>query len=159
MAIPFLLITGKAATPAVSDLREAIRAYLVDRSEITDLVGTRVRFGRFDQDDPRPGITFLCPSNLRGHHLDGCNGAAVARVQFDCWADDPADALACKIALEGVLDGMPRSTLSGIDVVGVLQVGEADLTEDPRDGSGRFLHHIAVDYRFDYRVSIPAFSG
>jgi hypothetical protein len=160
---PGIVVLGPSAVEAgdppfvATDLRQAIRYYLVNLPAITALVGTRIRFGRFDQADARPGITYSCPGNARGHDLDGSNGSAVARVQFDCWADDPDDALAIKIALEQALDGMQRTDLSGVFVKGCLQQNEVDLTEDRRDASGRYLHHIAVEYRFDYYVSVPAF--
>jgi len=70
--------------------------YLLSLTAITDLVGTRIRPTRLQQNESTPAIAVKLTSTDAEHHADGEAGLHNTTLQFVCHADsqDQADTLA-----------------------------------------------------------------
>jgi hypothetical protein len=77
-------------------LLRSLRDYLLTRSTVTALVGTRIVPGVLPQNSDVPAIDMRVTGGEHDHALDGLTGVVTSIVTFDCYADDPevADDLA-----------------------------------------------------------------
>lgn len=140
-----------AVTPAagVLDLREAIVARLLRISELTAIVGDRVRPGWRAADDPLPSVSCFVVSDAAGHHLSGRCGYAIARVQIDCWARTRAQAVAVARSIQRAIDG-EIGGWTGFTMHWCGMIDSRDFTDAPPDGSSRPTHRVSSDYTVKY---------
>lgn len=139
-----------------SDLREAIVARAMASTRITAIVGERFRPRKKPQSDSlrQPEITFDVPRNRFGHFMWGANGTAVATVQFNCWARLTSEIVRMRNALRKTFDGY-HGTVLGVEMW-ASQLGEVEIGDPSNDGSDDDIEHLAIDYRFKIRCSIPS---
>lgn len=147
---------ASAAPPPPPDLREALYAYLVADAGLAAIVADRIYYDAVPESARWPNIRLEVVSNVRGHHLRGSTGGAVARVRVECRSRRKADCLALKLRLEAILDGL-IGPMAGLPVDWAGQLDDRDSAEFPADGSDAQLRAVAVDYRIKYRC--PAYSN
>jgi hypothetical protein len=103
-----------------------------------------------------PSLTYQRISTPRVHNLDGAAGLAKGRVQLDVWSHSLSEATQMASAIRGVLHGY-SGPMGGIIVTVASLEREFVLYESPTDATDLGIHHILLDYRINYRETIPAF--
>lgn len=148
-----------APPPSAGDpgatIREAVRGRLVESAEVHDQVEGRVYPGSLPQKATLPAVTFFVPARTGGHNLKGSNGTVVTRVQISAWANRQSEVVAIAEAIRHRFDGF-KGLMGEVEILSCLFQDEVDLPEPPNDGSDRWTHQIAIDYRISHRVSIPS---
>ncbi|QDV34015.1 tail completion protein gp17 [Tautonia plasticadhaerens] len=129
----------------LAELIEAVRARTAADAAVAARAASRVYPGWIPQGASTPAVTFTVIGHARGRHLDGAGDWGRARVQFDCWADDPADAAALAAALADLWHGHRGGSLSA------RQLDEQDLPEPPAGGGGAWSGRISLDFSFLHR--------
>ncbi len=90
-------------------IEKAIYSLLASNSAITDLVSSRIYPMVRRQTDELPAITFQIISSPRGYTFDGPMGLVRARVQINCYADDPLEAANISEIVRKSLEGFQGS--------------------------------------------------
>jgi hypothetical protein len=74
-------------------MEEAFPSLLTGASGVTDLVGTRIYWGRRSQSTSAlPAIVLTRVSGVRDYHMLDASGLVQSRVQVDCFAESYASA-------------------------------------------------------------------
>lgn len=131
------------------NIREALRAYLLDDAAISALVGgTRVHPLRLPQGQTLTSIVYSRVSAIGGHTMQGPDGVVSLRVQVDCWARTADQAEALAVLVKRRLDGASGSWLWGdnspgeaVPVQGVF----FDTVREDYDGEAQ-LHRVSQDF-------------
>lgn len=130
------------------NFHEGITARLLDSAPVTDIVDRRINWGIRPQGEPLPAVTLQVVSDPRPAHLKGLVGARFTRLQGDCWAETPLQALALAKALIDTLQ--PPATVGDKKFGNALVEGQRDLGESVGSGqasqsSGTYIHRQSVD--------------
>jgi hypothetical protein len=142
------------------DVREAVMQRTKADATLTTLVAARIFPEIVPQTATRPAIAITITGNDRGHNLQGADGVAYARVEFDVRATSRSSATAIKEAIENVWDGYAGTITSGANSVIVLrskQEDETDRYERQQDAADAPDRVIRCDYFVKYRFAIPTF--
>jgi len=125
-------------------IEEAVYAYLLGKTDITDIVSTRIYPVVLPQGTELPALTYMQVSNPVHHDVD----IAYPRMQISSWAEDYADAkslfYAVKEAMQrykGIMGGG-----SGVKVAQVVFLNSFDLYSQATE-----RWHIPSDYKIIYR--------
>lgn len=123
---------------------------------LTGVVDVAVYPDHIPQTATLPCISYWLVSRVHVHNLDGAAGVAQARIQIDVWSHSKTEADRYAKDLRIALDGY-RGTMTDVDVMGVVYEDRNVFYEAPEDGSDFGTFHIALDFIFHYRVTIPVF--
>ncbi len=136
-------------------LDAGIYTYLKTVTGITSLVGTgnnaRIYPLKLPQNPTLPAIVFTKISEQHVECMTGSAGLAMARIQFDCWAENKDQAEDLSEALRQALQGY-KGSMGSVTVQGVHFMNEMD---DFEQGIDDF--RIIVDFEIGYSVSRPTF--
>jgi len=94
---------------AIADVNAIIRAYLVDQTALTDVVGYRIECPRLSENTTLPAIGFF---GRGGESTPYIPEIVTPSIQFDCWADNIIDARNVYRKLYDALQG-----IQNVDVV------------------------------------------
>ena len=130
-------------------------SYLIGESTVTDLVSTRIRPNRLPQGLTFPAVTYHRVSTPHDHNLDGGSGWVRIRLQVDVWDNTYKGVEDVAEALRGVLQGY-QGSMGSTYINGILLDNEVDMSEAPKDGSDKWVHHRAMDFIILARESIPS---
>lgn len=138
------------------DVGKFIYAWLLQESDVTDLVGSgsaaRIYPILAPQGKAFPRITYQVIDSPGTQQLDGPAGIYHPRVQIDCWsrgdyktAQDLADAI---VGDPGnlKLDGY-RGTLGGVVVQGCHLIEQRDDFESPASASDVGIYRVSLDFK------------
>lgn len=142
----------------MSDVAIAIRAYLLTKSAVTDLVGERIYSDMIAQGATLPAIAFSKTSTDHEHTLSNLAGLAHTRLQFDCYADlatggrAMANAIAEAIRETGIV--AIKGVYTGVDIRGVrLEQGHRNEIDYANDSSDDHRYVTSFDLMVDYLES------
>ena len=138
-------------------MKSSIITYLNTKTGVTDLVGSRIRFGFSEQADALPRIVIHNIDNSHEHHLTAAAGFVQGRFQFDCFGETPLQALNVSEQLRLALDGF-RGTMGDVYVSTCLLDSERDNTDQPVEGAHRGVYSVQQDYLLGWAVSVPTFA-
>ena len=142
-----------------------LRTYLMSKSSITALVGTRCFKNKIPETvKTYPLIVYTQISEVVPHTVTSVAGFAGTRVQIDCYAagtdSTKADTLAA--AVYSVLAAFPplgtAPTMGSSTVTSVVFKGSRDMYEEPQDGSDVGLFRNSMDFWFRHDVATPAYT-
>lgn len=128
-------------------IEAAIRARLLDRPEVAELVGPRV----YEAPPPQasadnaaawPVITYQVITKTAPNDLEGRGQLAQARIQIDCWAPSSAKVEAVAAAVRDVLHGK-SFVAGGIPVSLVEQIDGGGREYEPETK----LRRVSMDFR------------
>jgi len=139
----------------MADLLKGYRTYLLTKTPVTDLVGTRIYFGNLPQDPTFPAVVLHLILRDTERHLTNASGLARSVVQVDCHAEthDAAEDLSEQVRL---VTEFYRGAW-GVETIRRSIVGDvADLSEHPRDGSQLFVHIRSMDVTTWHTESLPS---
>lgn len=128
--------------------------FLLADAGVAALVGDRIEPGMFSPGLALPAIKYLDWSTTRQQTHDGPSGAAVGRVQLDCWAADYKTAKLVARAVRLALDGYQGIFGSGADAVpvGYVRIGADRFLPDPDPK----LAHVQLDAEVGYAEEVAA---
>lgn len=136
-------------------LEQGLVTYLLTRSAVTDLVGSRISPNRVAQGvDQFPRLVYRRISGRHEHTLAGASRECNARLQLTCQAQNYGEAKALAEALRNSLDGF-RGSMGGATVTGCHLDNDPDGFKPPSDGSDDGVHEVMCDYLIQHRVSQP----
>ncbi len=142
-----------------------VRKYLLSKSAVTSVIGTRM-FPAFhpQKNSTYPLITYQVIVNTPAHHLTGGAGYAGTRLQLDGYAGSETERDQLTEVIRNQLQGFPQpggSNLMGSTVVdSVVAMGQRDLYEPPQnnaDSGGLF--RTSMDYWFRHQQAAPTFAA
>jgi len=126
-------------------MEEAIRAFLLATTAVTNICGTRINFGTHPQGLAYPAIVLNTISDAEDHTLVGPDGLSQGRIQADCYATTYGGAKLLSRAVRAALDGYHSIDLSGVFLVG---------SRDDREGGGNEPDRnfrVSLDFMTNWR--------
>ena len=141
-----------------------IRTYLLSKSSITSLIGTRVYPDYIPQKNSTyPAIVYQVISDTPDHTLAGAALHTGTRVQLDVYAETSLVRAQVVEALRNVLQGFPpagTTTMGSSDstVSSVKYLNSFDIYEPPQDNSDTGLFRNSTDYWFRLKRTAPTFT-
>jgi hypothetical protein len=143
----------------MADVAIAIRTYLLSKSAVTTLVGTRIYSDIVEQNATLPAIAMSKISTRHDHTLSDMAGLAHCRLQFDCYADTAtggratANSIAETIRATGIC--AIKGTYTSVDIRGVrLESGQRNEIDYARDDSDDHRYVTSFDLEVDYTETI-----
>lgn len=146
-------------------LQTDIRRYLLSKSAITSLVGTRIQPHYVPQKNvDYPFITYILVSANSAHHLQGGAGYCEKRLQFDVYAKTEVERDAVVEALRNQLQGFPPAGTSGTIgagtvVTSIVYKGSRDLYEPDQVGADTGYFRNSTDYWIRFQEAAPTFAS
>ncbi|PQO33153.1 hypothetical protein C5Y96_09850 [Blastopirellula marina] len=136
-------------------IQQAIVNYLLEQSNVTDLVSNRIFTNHLPQKPEFPAITIRLVSADHGRNLDGPNGVVRARIQIEAWSkdflesQDIAEQVRTKVqGYSGLMDELLIRSC-GLEE-------DIDTPEPPDDDSDEWFYSKALIFSMLYIESIPA---
>ncbi len=145
----------------MADIATAIRAHLMSKSSVTDLISTRLYPAVLPTDPTYPSVTMQITDHEHERHLTGQTGIAHATIQFDCYNYDPLDSRKntgiCEILRDELCDpDLEPSTTQGVRIEGIECLsGPIELYSPPRDGSQKGRYRSIMNFRVSYAEAVP----
>ena len=138
--------------------RSDLRDYLLARSAITALVGTRITPNKRDQGDALPAITYSKVSGRKNHALSGSVGECESEMQFDVWSTKELEAEQVVEALRDALDGY-HGLMGSTNVNEVLWGDDSEFfVDESAVASDEGTFHFVVSVTFYHSESRPTFA-
>lgn len=130
----------------MASLEQGLITYLLTKSGVTDLVGTRVYPIRAPQSQTTyPLIVVTRVGSARVTDMGGEVGLAHARIQIDCWGKTQLSVINVEDAVRLVLSGY-TGTAGTIAVRRAVYVGDNDAPVRPNDGSDVWVSRRSTDW-------------
>lgn len=126
----------------MADVIKAVRAYLLTKTAVTDLVGQRYYQKRLLQDATIPAITTKILSEEYEHALDGLGGIVSTRINFECFADssETARSVADAVIWSGI-DAI-KGTYASTSIRSVMVEDGRREYEDEDTSGGDYQRHV-----------------
>ena len=126
---------------SIGDVNSIVREYLVNKTVLTNVVGTRIYCPRLPENTTLPAISFFTRGGTSSPYIPPLPEPS---IQFDCWDDDPKDARTVYRALYDVLQGIQREvvTVGGTNYIiwsAIEEVQGQDLVDSEIQGYFRTL--------------------
>jgi hypothetical protein len=134
----------------VADVQVAVRAYLLTKTAITDIVGQRIYTDKLPQKATLPAVTMRIQSERYVHALAGLVGLVDTRLQMECYAATrlATNALCDAIIWSGI-DAI-KGTYSDLDIRGVMVEDGRRSFEDDDTAGGDDARYVS---QFDLTVT------
>jgi hypothetical protein len=140
----------------MADVASAFRLVLLDDSDVSNAVGTRIIPDQLAQGETLPAITYRRISTRHEKTIEGSKARmAISRISCECFAATraAADALAELVRLSGVLDW--RGVQHGVDARNVeVDSGISHLTEQNTEGSHELRYITEIDFEITFREAV-----
>jgi len=134
----------------VADVQVAVRAYLLTKTAITDIVGQRIYTDKLPQKATLPAVTMRIQSERHIHALTGLVGLVDTRLQFECYsASRIATNNLCNEIIFSGIDAI-KGTYSGLDIRGVMVEDGRRSFEDDDTAGGDDARYVS---QFDLTIS------
>jgi len=125
-------------------IEEAVYTYLLGKTDITDIVSTRIYPVVLPQGTELPALTYMQVSNPVHHDVD----IAYPRMQISSWAEDYGDAKSLFYAVKEIMQRY-KGVMGGESGVKVSQVIFLNSFDSYSQATG--VWHIPSDYKIIYR--------
>ena len=144
---------------SMSLLGQDVRTFLLSKSAITSLIGTRMFPDVIPEKGIFPALVYFQVSQVPQHTLPATAGFAWSRIQFDAYATGSTGASqrdALVEALRNELDAFPAPgttpTMGGSTVNAVVYKNSRDIYEPPQDNSDIGFFRNSMDYMFRHQI-------
>lgn len=135
-----------------------LRKYLLSKSAITSLVGTRMFPRKIPQKNSAfPVIVYRIVSQDAAHHLAGGAGYAGTRIQLDVYSETETETDALAEAIRNQMQGY-SGAMGTASVTSVVLKNSQDLYEPPQDNSDTGLYRNSTDYWLRHDMAVPTFA-
>lgn len=145
----------------MSDITKGLRAYLITRVPVRDLVGTRIYADLLPQKDGRvtvdsPAVTLEVVSGASESDLRGGIGIGVSRVSVTCYASTRSAANAVAEAIRRELLRL-RGAAGDERVRSVVGESVQDMIDAPEEGNKGFRYLKIRDYSVTHAEAVAAY--
>jgi len=140
----------------MADIGVGIRTYLLTKSAITDIVGTRIYPAALPQNADLPAIVYHVMGGSPDDVLTGSSGSYRASVDLDCISTN-------HITTNNLAEQVRLLIQGYFGAMGTEQVNAARLTGrfenylNPIDGSDVGKHVVALNFDITHNQTIPTF--
>lgn len=133
----------------MADVVTSVRAYLLTKTAITDLVSQRIYAKRLVQGATIPAITMRVLSESYDHALDGLQGTVQTRIGFECFGNtaESARSVADSIIWCGI-DAI-KGSYTSLQIRSVMVEDGRREYEDEDTNGGDYQRHVCA---FDLMV-------
>lgn len=129
----------------------AVRAYLLGKTAVTDLVSQRIYTDILPQSATLPALAMSKTSTRHEHELSDFGGLAHVRLQFEAFATTRAVANSVIEAIRSCGIITQKGTTSSVDIRGVrVEDGQRNYVDFPNDGSDEHRYVTSFDLMVDY---------
>lgn len=135
----------------MADVATALRAYMLSKTPITDIIGQRLYTDALPQRATMPAAVMNKLFTMHEHALSDFAGLAHARIQVECYADTrlAANTLISAFKSSGLV--AYKGVFGGVDIRGArVEEGESYKTDPPTDGSDESRYVSVLDFVIDY---------
>ena len=129
----------------MADVGKAMRTRLLSVSAVTNLVGTRIYPLTLPQGVTLPAVRYQRISGNSDNYVAGTTGAAMARIQFDVFANSYASGEALREAIRQAIDPF-TGTSSGVIIHSCNAANHMDLFDFPVHGDSAGRYQMVSDY-------------
>ena len=140
-----------------------VRTYLLTKSAVTTVVGTRIYPGFVPQKiSTYPLVVYSVVSSIAKDLLTGGAGWAETRIQLDVYATTAVARDSLVEILRDELQGFPTTsskTMGSSTVTAVVYLNSLDLYEPPQDNSDTGLFRNSTDYWFRHSQAVPTYAA
>lgn len=137
-------------------IETALFSYLSGRTEITDIVSTRIYATVAPSSTTYPYITFQILSNQPEHHMGGSSAITLVRVQLDAWATLVSQQQSISEALRDKLDGFRGAMGSESLQIRMCFLDNRNTFEEPdKKGENLPVHRASLDFSIWHEESAP----
>lgn len=140
----------------MADLGKAIRLRLLNDSNVTDLISTRLYPRRIPQGVDNPCAKYQMISALRDGALDGGTGLVTATIQIDIFADTHLEAETISEKIREALQGY-RGTESTVEILSCTLITSRELLGAAVDASDDHDYRVILEFEITHRETIPSF--
>jgi len=133
---------------SLSDIRVALRSYLLADNSIAAIVGTRIYPVKLPQGTTLTSVVYTRISGLSGVTSSGRERLSRPRIQIDCWSQQVDDAATLADLVKERIDGLrgaiqwdDNSPGNAVTVQGVFM----DMEREDYDDAAK-LHRVSRDY-------------
>ena len=140
----------------MTDLGVDVRTYLLTKSDVTDIVSTRVRPDALTQEEALPAVAYQETDTTHEQHLTAAAGILHARLHLDCYADTRRGANSLAETIRTQLHGY-RGSAGSATILACELVNRTKGYDPPPDGSddGRYVTSLA--FRITAEETAPSF--
>lgn len=143
----------------MADIVQATYTYLQTVTAVTALVSTRIRPDVLDPKETLPAIVLSEISSIPDQSLGGSVGGGQARIQADCYAIKPSDAVELRqqvrLAMINHGSNKGRHTALGSEVATGITVGTMfSWREQATDGSEAWRYVRTIDFLIGHKEAI-----
>lgn len=118
----------------MAEIEEALRTYLLTKSALTSLIGTRILPDDISDGAALPAVVYQKISDIKDHTLTGISPLESPMIQFSAYAKTKASARAISNQIKSALSDY-SGTLSGITIQYIKLVNEMSTAETSGDGT------------------------
>lgn len=134
----------------MADVAISIRSYLLTKTVVTDIVGTRIYADKLPQTATLPAIEMTIVSDVPEMELNDLAGLTKARVQLACIATKRTTARSLAQAIRTCGIATIKGLYTSVQIRGVAVADTFDSLLQPTDGSDESRYQTAVDLLVDY---------
>ena len=138
----------------MADIAESVRLYLVAKTAITNLIGTRIYPDIVEQNATLPAVSISKISTRHEHTLSDFAGVAHCRLQFDCYSNTrtQANEVAETIRTSGIIK--QKGLTHGTDIRGArMEDGARYEIDYSNEASDDHRYVTSFDLVIDYLES------
>ena len=133
-----------------------IRTYLLTKSAITDVIGTRLRPDVLAQSDSLPAATYNELYTTHGHTIGAAAGIEDCMLEITCYSDTRTESDSLADLIRPQLQGY-RGTAGSLAVMSCQLDDTGHGYEQPQDDSDQGKHITALRFRIHVEETIPTF--
>lgn len=136
----------------MADVSEAVRLFMLSKSAITDLIGSRIYADNVPQNATLPAVAFSKIATRHDYTLSNFAGMAHCRLQFDCYATTRAVAneIAELLRTSGIVG--TKGMTFGCNIRGArVESGQRNEIDYSREDSDDHRYVTSLDFEIDYK--------
>lgn len=137
-----------------TDIAFAFFQRLKGSTNVTDLVGERIRPDTLKQKETLPAVRYELISSESWQHLGGASGEARSRIQIDSYADTRLMANELAAAVKNLFDGF-RGVIASIEVFDCYMDNKYDRVDPPPHGGDTFRKRRTLDFIVTHTEPTP----
>lgn len=135
----------------MADIGYSVRSYLLSKSAITDLIGSRMYPDAMKKSATMPAVIYYVISSTHDHKMSDVAGMIHSRIEFDCYGMTRLEANEVADAIKSCGITGYRGTTQGNFINGVeIDSGDQYLNEAPTDGNQEHRYVTTFDLLVHY---------
>jgi len=121
-----------------------LKTYLLTRTAITDILGSRIYYQKLLQDPTLPALTYSRISTVRNRSHSGDSSLTRARIQYSCWGATPDDVEDLADAIESEMKSFSGTAGSTTVYASIVENRISLLDEESK------YYHVPLDLMIQY---------